>query len=275
MPMPRRRLALPLGLVLLAGAALAGPQPGSEPIDRLIERSGLAAQITNYQAAMQAGIDSAHAMRHEIGSANVEQLRRAVAYAYSASSLRPVLRSELAKRLTQKEIAAALAWLDSPVGRKLTALEEAASTPEAQQRIARVVRAGALDVAPGRAQTLHALIRATHAAEVGASLMIQSAIGIWEASGNSTPDFTAALRRELEARRSEIVAEMHQRSFGAFSVVYASASDAELAALLAFARSPAGAKYHSASASAFQSTLVQAARKLGGTLAVPAAPAGN
>ncbi len=67
---------------------------------------------------------------------------------------------------------------------------------------------------------------------------------------------------------------MHEQSLIAFASVYAGASDAELAALLAFARSPAGARYHAASAFAFESTLTQAARRLGGALAAPAAPSG-
>ena len=84
----------------------------------------------------------------------------------------------------------------------------------------------------------------------------------------------AATRRELEARRSEVVAAMHEQSFVAFALVYAEASDAELAALLRFARSPAGVRYHDVSARAFASTLAQAAKRLGGALAAPAAPAG-
>jgi hypothetical protein len=66
---------------------------------------------------------------------------------------------------------------------------------------------------------------------------------------------------------------MRERSFITFAEVYAEASDADLAALLRFARSQAGARYHALAAQAFERSLVQAARRLGGALAAPAAPA--
>ena len=276
--MLRRTHGIAILLVLLAGAAVAEMRPEAEPLDSLIQRSGLDHQLTHFEAAMQRGITEAHATQHKLASADVSRLRKAVATAYSASSLRPVLRAELAKTLTPTEIAAALAWLDSTTGRKLTALEEKASSPEAQSRIAAGSGASAPTVAPARARILHDLITATRADEVGASLLIETAAGVSEGAALFTTDeprtTTAAARRDLEARRGELVAAMHEQSFIAFAVAYAEASDAELAALLAFARSPAGAHYYSASARAFESTLAQAAKRLGGALAAPAAPAG-
>jgi hypothetical protein len=78
----------------------------------------------------------------------------------------------------------------------------------------------------------------------------------------------------MEAERARLIDELHQKSFVSFALVYAEATDAELAALLAFATSPAGARYHDLSTRAFASTLALAARRLGGALAAPAAPAG-
>ena len=276
--MLRRRLGIAVLALLLAGAALAKNEPGGEPLDLLIQRSGLDAQLTHFEAAMQRGISAAHGAQRKLASEDVVRLRKAVATAYAANSLRPVLRSELAKMLSAGEIAAALAWLDSPTGRKLTALEEKASTPEAQQRIEAAAKGRKPAVAPARARILHELITATRAGEVGASLLIETAAGVTEGAALFTPgDPRAAVaetRRELEASRGEIVAAMHDQSFIAFALVYAPASDAELSALLTFARSPVGVKYHTASARAFERTLTQAARRLGGALAAPAAPAG-
>jgi hypothetical protein len=278
--MPRRRHGIAILLVLLAQAAVAGVRPEAEALDALIQRSGIDRQLTNFEAAMQRGITAAHATQRTLASEDVNRLRSAVASAYSASSLRPVLRIELAKTLTPAEITAALAWLDSPTGRKLTALEAKASAPEAQARLEAASHGGgAPSVTPARARILHELISATQADKMGASLLIETAAGVSEGAALFSQDgpsaITAAARKELEARRSELVAAMHEQSFIAFSLVYAEASDAELSALLAFARSPAGAHYHAASARAFESTLTQAAKRLGGALAAPAAPASN
>jgi hypothetical protein len=274
----RRIYGLAFQLIFLAGIAFAGSQPGGEPLDVLIQRSGLDARLTHFEAAMQRGITDAHATQQQLAAEDLGRLRRAVASAYSASSLRPLLRAELAKTLSPAEISAALAWLDSPTGRKLAGLEEKASMPEAQRRLEAASHGSAPPISAARAQILNDLITATRADEIGASLLIETAAGVTEGAALFTPGDSraavAAARRELEARRGEVVAAMRDQSTLAFSLVYAEANDAELTALLGFARSPAGARYHDVSARAFASTLAQAAKQLGGALAAPAAPAG-
>jgi hypothetical protein len=261
-------------LLCLGGSAGAEPIPAQVPLDALIQRSGLDAQLVHFEAAMQRGITLAHESQRQLAPAELQRMRKAVAHAYAASSLRPALRSELAKRLTAAEIAAALAWLDSPTGRKLTALEEKAATPEAQQRIESAVQRGIPPLGEARTKTLHSLVAATHADEVGVSVLIETAIGINEGlalfGAGDTGVSLANLRSEMEAERSRLVAELHQQTFAAFALVYAEASDAELAALLAFARSPAGVRYHDGTSRAFAHTLALAAKRLGGALAAPA-----
>jgi hypothetical protein len=271
-----RLVLLALLLLLPGGVAGAEAGPAQAPVETLIQRSGLDAQLVHFEAAMQRGITLAHASQPQLPPAELGRMRKAVAHAYAATTLRPVLRAELAKRLSATEIAAALAWLDSPTGRKLTALEEKAATPEAQQRVESAVRRGGPALPEARSRTLHGLVEATRADEVGASVLIETAVGLNEGlalfgveSADASP---ANVRSEMEAERARLVAELHEQTFTAFALVYAEASDAELAALLAFARSPAGVRYHDGTSRAFASTLAHAARRLGGALAAPAAP---
>ncbi len=261
-------------LLCLGGITRAEPSPA--PLDRLIQRSGLDAQLAHFEAAMQHGITQAHASQQQLPYEELNRMRKAVAHAYAASSLRPALRAELSKRLTAAEITAALAWLDSPTGRRLTALEEKAATIEAQQRLESAAQRGIPPLGDARTKTLHGLVEATRADQVAVSVLIETAIGINEGlalfGAESSGASLGNLRRELEAERAKLVAELHQQTFVAFALVYAEATDAELAALLAFARSPAGARYHDVTSRAFASTLSQAAKRLGGALAAPAAP---
>jgi hypothetical protein len=271
----RRILAVACLLFCLGGVTRAEPMPAAEPIDVLIQRSGLEAQLVHFEAAMQRGITSAHQSQPGLPP---EQLSRCGPWpAYAPSSLRPALRAALAKALSRAEITAALAWLDSPTGRKLTALEEDAATPAAQQRLEAAARRGIPPLAAERAETLHGLVEATRADQAAASILIETAIGINEGFALFGPEGSdtsvVTLRREMESERAELVAELHEQSFVAFALVYAEATDAELAALLRFSRSPAGARYHDVTSRAFASTLAQAARRLGGALAAPAAPA--
>jgi hypothetical protein len=267
---------LALSILLLCLGGVAEPKPAEGSLDTLIQRSGLDAQLVHFEAAMQRGISIAHASQRQIPPEELSRMRKAVAHAYAATSLRPALRAELANTLSRAEIAAALAWLDSPTGRRLTALEERASTPEVQSQLEATAQRGNPAVGAERARTLHGLIEATRAAEVAATVLIETAVGINEGlalfGAERSIATRATLRREMEAERARLVAKLHEQSFTAFALVYAEATDAELAALLRFARSPAGARYHDVTSRAFAITLAKAARRLGGALAAPAAP---
>jgi hypothetical protein len=272
---PRRILLLALLLFCLGGVPPAEQQPPADAaLDALIQRSGLDAQLVHFEAAMQRGITAAHASQQQVAPEELKRMRQAVAIAYAPGSLRVALRAEIAKRLSSAEIAAALAWLDSPTGRKLTALEEKAASSEAQERLESAARSGIPPMDAARTQTLNGLIRATRADEVAVSVLIETAIGLNEGLalyGAETPEPTlATLRRELESERAQLVAQLHQQTFAAFALVYAEATDAELVALLVFATSPAGARYHDVTSRAFANTLAQAARRLGGALSAPA-----
>jgi hypothetical protein len=274
--LPRRILSLALLLLCLGGITPAEQQPATPEasLDALIQRSGLDAQLVHFEAAMQRGITAAHASQQQVAPEDLRRMRRAVASAYAPSSLRGSLRAEIAKRLSSAEIAAALAWLDSPTGRKLTALEEKAASLDVQQRLESAAQSGIPPQSAARTKMLNRLVQATRADEVAASVLIETSIGLGEGLalyGPESPEATlATLRREMESERAQLVSQLHQQTFAAFALVYADATDAELAALLAFATSPAGARYHGVTSRAFANSLAQAARRLGGALAAPA-----
>jgi hypothetical protein len=269
----RRSRGLVLACILLGAVARAEPTARPGTLDALIERSGLDTQLARFQALVQQDVTHASSQGTALSETELARLRRAVATAYAPAGLQRALRVELARQLDGAEIAAALAWIESPTGRKLAALERQASTPEAQasfeERANRVVPA----LGPGRRELLDGLIRATRADELGASLLIASSLGVAEGFAQLQSPAPRpprdVLRRQLESRRAQIVAALRNQYFRGFAVVYAAASDAELEALLAFARSPLGARYHAASFRAIENVLAGAARQIGGAVASP------
>ncbi|HEY8154408.1 MAG TPA: hypothetical protein VII72_09810 [Myxococcota bacterium] len=275
--MPRSILALVTLLLCLGGAVRAEPRPAPAALDTLIQRSGLDDQLAQFEGAMQRGITQVHEREPSLREGDLARMRKAVADAYAPSRLRPALRAELAKSISRAEIAAALAWVDSPAGRRLEALEKKASTPEGLSRLEAAARRGAPPLAAARAQTLHALVKATRADEVAATILIETAVGIQEGFASNGPDTSQAtvaqMRKGLESEREKLSASLHEQSFIAFALVYQGASDADLAALLGFARSPAGVRYYAVTSRAFATTLGQAAKRAGSALVVPAAPA--
>lgn len=276
--MPRLLLASFAALLLgLSGAAHAEPRPADGKLDTLIQRSGLDDQLVQFESAMQRGITELHKTEANLRPEDLRRIRAAVADAYAPDRLRVTLRAELSKSISSQEIDAALAWADSPTGRRLEALEKKASTAEGLRRLEAAAKRGVPKLGAERTRTLHALITATRADELAATVLIETAVGIQEGFASDGPDVSrsmvATMRKGLESERDQMAASLHEQSFVAFALVYADASDADLAALLRFARSPAGARYYAISSRAFANTLGQAARRAGSSLVVPAAPA--
>jgi hypothetical protein len=280
---------LALAFALIGVAASAGSSPAAQPdvrphsdgdaLDQLIERSGLGRQLGEFQAAMHQGIDQVRMQDPSFDAARLKRVRTAIDRVYAPNRLRPRLRQEMQRMLSEADIRAALAWIDSPVGRHFSQLEQRATEPARQQRLMEVLQRGTPPALPrARSQLLHELIIATRTDEFGASLVIESAAGTAEGIAGSSSDANRAvlgMRASLETRRAALVQQMHAQSYAVFAVSYAEASDAELQALLRFARSPEGSRFHLYTSQAFEAAAAQAARELGADLAVVPARRAN
>lgn len=268
-----RSLAFALALLAMPVAAQAETSPAAAPadrIDQLIARAGLERQLYEFQSAMQEGISQAHAANPTLDARQLSRLRTSIDRVYSASRLRPRLHAELARMLSPGDIDAALAWIDSPAGRRIAAIEAKATTPEQRQRMMAALQRGAPATSQTRRELIDQIIRATRTDEFGASLVIESAAGIAEGISQSAPPERRAaargVRSQMESERASLVSQMHAQSAAVFAVAYADATDADLQALLRYARSPAGARFHMYAAQAFETTAAQAARDLGSDL---------
>jgi hypothetical protein len=200
----------------------------------------------------------------------LSRLRASIDRVYAPPRLRPRLHAELARMLAPADIDAALAWIDSPAGRRIAAFEAKAAQPEQRKRMIAALQHGAPPMSPARHELIDQIVRATRTDEFGTSLAIESAAGIAEGLSHSVPASERAavrgVRAQLEAGRAQLMTQLHAQCVAVFAVAYAGASDADLKALLDFAHSPAGARFHLYAAQAFEATAAQAARELGADL---------
>ena len=104
--------------------------------------------------------DQARKLPKEILSA----MRASVPEAFAPERLKETILAELTGKLTAQDIKDTLQWLDSPIGKKCTQLEEAASTPEAQAEMQQY--AARLHNSPPTAERLKVLRELDSAAKV-------------------------------------------------------------------------------------------------------------
>jgi hypothetical protein len=188
-----------------------------------------------------------------------------VAKAFSADRMIDTVRNHMHTRLTENDVSAVLAWLTSPLGERITRLEEAASAPGV--RTGSAVAGDAAQDDPERTERLRKLDRAVKASEAAASSSLNFQVAMLTA-------MTAAMDPELRPAFDAVLAEARKRSeqarpllekraFEHLQRVYRPLSAGDIDQYIVFAESEAGRKYHAVVLQAMQEATLNASRDLG------------
>jgi uncharacterized membrane protein YccC len=257
-------------LSLLPVIAYAQNQDNSH-VQELYAKSGIEKELQQLPSAIQVIFDQsvrqdddARKLPREVLSA----MRASLPQAFATAGLKETMLSELAAKLTAQDIKDVLQWLDSPLGRKCTQLEEAASTAEAQAEM--MEHSAELRDSPPTPERLKAL-REFDAAVQGTQSAVDMAINTQVAVAlaiNAT--FPAERRmpleeisRELEKNRPILEATVRSEVLISQIYTYKSLTEAELQRYTEFAKSPSGSKYQSAAMNGFKKAILKGAVKWG------------
>ncbi len=266
----RRTLGTVLVSMLLLPAMAFGQAPDPGQLDRLYLKSGLADLVDQIPAGVQAGF--AQAFGQEPSSSLTQQQQKIIhariPLAYSSEDMRPGIINVLAAKLTAADVASVMEWLDSPLGRKCTALESAAAAPEALQ--AMQAYADELQQSPPpseRVALLGKLAQAVKAAENAVEVVINTQLAVAAGISAMLPAEQRkpldVIRNEIERYRPQITAAMQNQTAIAFLYTYRDLNADEIQQYINFARSDVGVRYHAAASDGIQQALTAGSLKLG------------
>lgn len=265
-------------LVISAGAAYADRGPaaasggrsvedmaGIQAVNTLMEKSGLNTQIRHYPQIMRANMAQAQRQKPRLSNRDYQALSLMVAKAFNPDRMIDTVRNHMHTRLTESDVNAVLAWLNSPLGERITQLEEASSDPGAIKESPSGADAAEDDAE--RAERLRKLDSAVRASEFAASSAQNLQVAMLTA-------MTAAMDPELRPAFDAVVAEatrrseqvrpaLEERAFKHLLRVYRPLSAAEIDQYTAFAETEAGRKYHAVILQAMQEATMNASRELG------------
>jgi hypothetical protein len=262
--------ALSLSCLLAVGsvpAASGQADTSAATAHRLMVRSGLSAQLHGLSAQMEADIGR---NRGKADEKLIAALLDASKLAFRAETLQTDMTARIEKKLSVAQMDAALAWLESPAGRRVTRAEELGSGAFDEQSFAEYVRGlGEHRLAEKRARMLSMLVTVTDAPE--SVLATQQAIALGVAIGmDSLQPQERRLGDEVVRERVEqmlpaekVKAALAQQLPMLYAYLYRDVSDADLGAYLRFLRSPAGKRYQSAITAAFVEGLGRASLRVG------------
>lgn len=267
--------AAPAAAQLAAPGTAAAPSVQQQaPVDEaaaewLMQHSGLWEQLGSTGAGARAGIEAAARMaERRMPQADLDRLLAATDAAFAPATLRQAVRRALVARLPGVHLAPLRAWYDSELGRRVTAMEVAATAPGRDSDA--MLRAGIrrlADLPEARRRLVEQMVQASRGAEAMTQMAVSVAVAVQRGASQARPDLpappVAELRAAMSAQRAQLLQMYGAMLQAMFAELYAPLADEPLQQYLAFLRSEAGAAFTEATLAAVEEALVQAAERLG------------
>jgi hypothetical protein len=251
-------------VVLLAAASScvsrAAPPADAAKIDRLIEGAGIAHSTRQILPNMVSGMS---AQQEGVPPALRAAMIEAAGQAFQPGPMIETIRSRLGAGLNGKELDDTLAWVDSPVGRRITSVENAASEPAAMSGMEAFLKE--LEQRPPPQSQLDLVVQLnvmTGAVEMTSSMIegiaLATALGINASLPVEQQAPFDVLRKQLAAAMPDTRLQAAQMVTVYALYAYRTLSEKELAAYVDFMKSPSGTAYAKAALAAFNAAMLDA-----------------
>ena len=240
----------------------ATDKPGKDVATELFRLSGLQRQI----AAVEPGVQQAFlAQGRPIPEADRAEIAAVIGSSFSAKDMQSDALAHLKERMDRKQAEAALAWLRTPTGVRITGFEEAASEPEAMQAMQSF--AFSLQSSPPDAERVVLVQRldaATGTTELTTEVMFTMARAAGRAFAAALPNAGSLdeLEATLEQQRPLLEENAQNITLVSLLFAYRELSIAELSAYVSFLETPAGRWYQEAAGGALRVSLTNAVERL-------------
>ncbi len=269
--MRKTAILVPVLLFVFSSCASPGRQPSQDRILLLMELSGLNTQLEQTPRVLREAFGRERAQDAEVRDlpqARFNEIDRKMAIAFDPAVLREDLRSRLKAGLAPGEIEEIIAWLRSPLARKVTALEEEASRPEFYQERKEMIassNAGAERIL--RIRRLDAAVKGTDSA-LNAAITTQTAI--LAALMSDFPPEKRPTVKEIQALLVRLSPDWRQsaerQTLLYFLDTYRTLTDEELDRYILFAVSASGQRYHEVVRDAIFAALTESSQALASKL---------
>ena len=251
-----KRIFLILSLVSLSlvAAGTSSGQPDKKTLTKkIMERSGINDQIRQFPLIASSILtQSKDKLRPEVFSA----LEREIAKAWDPERLLRGISDRVEKDLDIKTMEEVLTWLDSDLGKKITAVEKANTTPGVMQAIEEYGNSLKKTPPPKkRIDLVQRLIEAEGSVKSIVDMKTSMTIAMLTAINPSLPKEKQAdlnaIRKQLEQLRPKIEEETRAEEMQGKFYIYRTLKDEELQPYVEFAESESGKRYNTVTIGAF------------------------
>ena len=267
--------SFPLTVFLFCLPFAAHAQNASDELLRLLYvKSGLQTQLQQLPFTVQEMFDQrvASGQYGTLDAKIISALRKGIRTPFVPDTMKETIIEELRKRLSSEDVREVLVWLESPLGTKITKLEEAASTPDTMKELPQF--AEKLREAPpaqDRLRVLERLDAATRATETNVEVIMIGQLSVIVALVATLPEEKRApiadIRAEVEKTRPQFESMVKTHVLVIFLYTYRSLTVSELDIYVKFAESDVGRRYHNAAVAGLKKVLNNFMMQLGSAIA--------
>ncbi|GMR08175.1 MAG: hypothetical protein BMS9Abin26_1180 [Gammaproteobacteria bacterium] len=171
-------------LLLMVTSSLHAEMLDDQIAGRLMQASGLNTQLEGMQLQMLQGIKQ---QEGKIPGHVLAALKQTISEEYAPERMKQAVYQRLRKNLEAQNAAQVLQWLDTPLGQRITAMEEDVSTPEGAQAMMAYMQKNPTPDA-GRKPLLEQFIAASHATRMAVDTAIMMGFGVARGLNASMPE---------------------------------------------------------------------------------------
>jgi uncharacterized protein YeeX (DUF496 family) len=179
----------------------------------------------------------------------VDEINRIIRDSFKPKTIRSILADYISSRLSHDDIESVIAWLDSPLGRKITRIEEMASTPEAYREMAAIIPS--LKLAADydeRLELVHEIDNSVKATELIMDRMLNMQIITLTAMASAFPAMNLPseeqIRTNFQKNKPGIAQAVSREIALSILYTYRDISKDDIRAYIQFMKTDYGKRYH-------------------------------
>ncbi len=255
-------------ILLMAGTCIAAEPPDERLVQALMQASGLEKQIEQVPLLVQMEIRKQHQKSQSLSADEYNRIMNLVKQSFDAKTMKYDVSRWLTSDLPEMDIKAALGWLESPLGRKITKLEERASTPEAYAEMQSMAPKLLKEYeGTSRLDKISRFDQATMTTERSVNMMLDLQLAIITAMSAAGKEEVQPSHKEIRESLLKVKPQIRdaaaQSTALSFLYTYRALTESEIDMYIAFAESDTGRRYHLITYKGVHDAITKAARKLG------------
>jgi hypothetical protein len=266
-----KKICLALILVFLqleASSASSGQPDKNSLTKKIMEQSGMNEQIRQLPLLISADLSQE---KDKFTPEFFSSLEQVIVKVWDPEKILKEISRQVENRLDIKRMREILMWLDSDLGKKITALEKDSTTPEGMRGMKE--SAGLYDKAPAskrRQDLVQRFIEASNIVRISVDMQISMTLAILSAINSTLPEEKKAdidkIKQQIEGLRPKIEEEARRTALQQSLYVYRTLKDEEFQRYVEFSESKIGRTYHEVTFEAFKDAIQKASLAFGKAL---------